>query len=382
MLASIGPTLDVLADQVGSTLGQIGILFTANSLGYIAGSLAAGRAYERLRGTTVLAGSLISMAALTALIPLAGSLWMLLLLLGLIGISIGLIDVGGNTLLIWLFGREVPPHMNVLHLAFGIGAVLSPLIIDRFAVATGSATDAFYLFAALMIPTALWVYRTASPDRPAEAAAGGSFDVVRRYAWFVGALAFLFFLHVGSELSFGGWIFSYGEETGVGAETTARILNSVFWAGLVFGRLVAIPLSRRLRPATMLQIDLIGALSSLILIQIASGWSWSIWIGTFGFGMAIASMFASCINFASERIPMTSHVTAVFLVGGSAGSMSLPWLVGRLFESHGPEWLIYVAGGAMVIGILLFSAILARAPAATDSEGSSPVASGTDGRSD
>ena len=119
MLASIGPTLDVLADQVGSTLGQIGILFTANSLGYIAGSLASGRAYEKLRGTGVLGGALLSMAALTALIPPAGSLWVLLLLLALIGICIGLIDVGGNTLLIWLFGREVPPHMNVLHLAFG-----------------------------------------------------------------------------------------------------------------------------------------------------------------------------------------------------------------------------------------------------------------------
>lgn len=375
MLASIGPSLDVLANQVGSTLGQIGILFTANSLGYIAGSLAAGRAYERLRGTTVLAGALIAMATLTALIPVAGSLWLLLVLLAVIGISIGLIDVGGNTLLIWLFGRDVPPHMNVLHLAFGIGAVLSPLIIDRFAAATGDAADAFFLFAALMIPTGIWLYRTPSPGQPRETLATGSFEVVRRHAWFVGALAVLFFLHVGSEVSFGGWIFSYGEETGVGAETTARILNSTFWAGLVFGRVLAIPVSQRLSPARMLQIDLVGALASLVFIEVASGWSGAIWVGTFGFGMAVASMFASCITFAGARIPTTSHVTAVFLVGGSAGSMTLPWLVGRLFESQGPEWLIYITGGAMVIGIVLFRAIAARAPDESVDVESAPTAS-------
>ena len=176
----------------------------------------------------------------------------------------------------------------------------------------------------------------------------------------------VFFMHVGSELSFGGWVFSYAEETGVGPETTARILNSVFWAGLVFGRVVAIPLSRWLRPAAMLEIDFIGALASLALVGFVSGWSASIWIGTFGFGISIASMFASCINFAGERIPMTSHVTAVFLVGGSAGSMTLPWLVGRMFESRGPEWMVYIVGAAMVIAFTLFSVILARAPASHD----------------
>jgi MFS family permease len=39
MLASIGPNLDSLAFNSTSTTDEIAILFTANSLGYIAGSL-------------------------------------------------------------------------------------------------------------------------------------------------------------------------------------------------------------------------------------------------------------------------------------------------------------------------------------------------------
>lgn len=373
MLSSIGPSLDVLADQSGSTLSRISILFTANSLGYITGSLLGGRLYERRDGTGILAVALASMAVLTALIPVAGSLGLLVVLFAIIGISIGLVDVGGNTLLVWLFGSEVPPYMNTLHLGFGIGAFLSPLIIDRFAVITGNAANAFYLFAILMVPVAVWVYRTPSPHPPETIGTERSFDVIRRHTVWLGAIAVLFFMHVGAELSFGGWIFSYADELGVGAETTSRVLNSMFWGGLVLGRLIAIPLSRRLSPTSMLQLDLAGALVSLGLLAFAADWPASVWIGTVGFGMSVASMFATCINYAGERITITSHVTALFLIGGSAGSMSMPWLVGQLFESRGPEWMVYIVGAASVAAVVLFAGIRATAPPArpqlTTSEG-------------
>ncbi len=363
ILASIGPTLDALGDQSGSTLSQVSILFTANSLGYIAGSLAAGRTYARLTGTTVLAATLVAMAALTAFIPLSGTLWLLIGLFAVIGVAVGLIDVGCNTLLVWLYRSEVPPYMNTLHLAFGIGAVMSPLIIDRFAVVADDATAAFWLFAVLMMPVALWIYRTPSPRQPADAMQGDGSPVVRRYRWFLGVTAIFFFMHVGAELSFAGWIFSYAEELGK-PETTARILNSLFWGGLVLGRLAAIPMSRRLTPARMLQIDLAGAIASIGVMALLPDWSMSIWVGTIGFGASVASMFASSINFAEQRMTITSHVTALFLVGGSAGSMSLPWIVGQYFDSRGPESMVYVVAGASLAAAVLF--VIMRSVAARD----------------
>ena len=71
---------------------------------------------------------------------------------------------------------------------------------------------------------------------------------------------------------------------------------------------------------------------------------------------------------------MTSHVTAVFLVGGSAGSMTLPWLIGRLFDTRGPDWMIYTVGIAMTFALVLFAMIQKRAPSRDSSSG---TASGT-----
>jgi len=370
MLASIGPTLDALGDKSGSTTGQISILFTFNSLGYITGSLLAARLYARLRGNSVLAVALVWMAGLTATIPLLDSLWLMIVVFTLIGLSIGLIDVGGNTLLVWLFRKDVPPYMNALHLAFGVGAFLCPLIVDRFAVATDDATNAYLLFAALMIPVAIWLTRVPTPDSPSETAATAGSALVRRYAFFLGLMGLLFFMHVGAELAFGGWIFSYADKLDIGGSTTARVLNSAFWGGLVVGRLIAIPLSTRLSPRAMLQLDLVSAAGFLAVIGFLPDWSPALWIGTIGFGMAIASVFATCINFAQQRMPLPSQVMAVFMVGGSLGSMTLPWLAGQLFDRRGPETLIWLVGGAIVAALALFMWIRARAPRVTTAAGS------------
>ncbi len=171
MLTAIGPSLDALQAQTGSTTQAIALLFTANSLGYIAGSLLAGRLYARFPGNRVLSGSLLVLAVLAVTIPTVGSLGLLVVVFVVIGIPLGVMDVGGNTLLVWLFRDEVPPYMNALHLSFGVGALAGPLVFDRFAVTTGNASFTFWLFAVLMLPVAAWLATLATPDSPPDAAA-------------------------------------------------------------------------------------------------------------------------------------------------------------------------------------------------------------------
>jgi FHS family Na+ dependent glucose MFS transporter 1 len=272
-----------------------------------------------------------------------------------IGVAIGLVDVGGNTLLVRLFRADAPPYMNALHLAFGFGAFLCPLIVDRFEVVTDDAATAFWAFAAAIVPVALWQLRVPSPAVPADGEGDAApANVLRRYAFFLTLLAALFVMHVGAELAFGGWIFSYADELQIGGTTTARVLNSVFWGGLVVGRIIGIPLSLRLSSRAMLQLDLVGAGASLALIGFLPDWSPALWIGTAIFGMAIASMFATCINYTGEHMPMSSEVMAILVVGAGVGSMTLPWVTGQLFDRQGPESMLWVVGAAVAAAFMLF----------------------------
>jgi predicted MFS family arabinose efflux permease len=74
MLAVPGPTLDALSDNAGSTIGEIGVIFTANGLGFVLGALIAGRLYEKFDGNRLLTASLLVMAGAAVFVPNAGSL--------------------------------------------------------------------------------------------------------------------------------------------------------------------------------------------------------------------------------------------------------------------------------------------------------------------
>lgn len=359
-LSALGPTLPALAGQTSSTLSQISILFTANSLGYIVGSLLGSRLYDRRPGQPILAVTLTGMALLIFAIPVIPNRWLLVTDFALIGLGMGVLDVGGNTLIVWLFGREVGPYMNALHLSFGVGAFLSPILIDRVVVLTGGIRWAYWALALLIVPVAYWMTRIPSPVRSDEETVPGAPVKARTpaYALLVLMIAMLMFMHVGAELSFGGWIFSYAVATGIGPETTARLLNSLYWGALAAGRLIAVPLAIRLQPRAMLLLDLIGMVVSIGIIAFFPQWPPAVWIGTLGFGIFIASMFATTINFTDHHMPITGSVTGFLLVGANVGSMTLPWVIGQFFESVGPQVMVTIIGLDVVAALVLFGVIL------------------------
>ena len=54
-LSFFGPALPTLRDQTGATLGQLGLVFAAQSVGGLVGSIVAGRLYRRLGGPHLIA---------------------------------------------------------------------------------------------------------------------------------------------------------------------------------------------------------------------------------------------------------------------------------------------------------------------------------------
>jgi FHS family Na+ dependent glucose MFS transporter 1 len=247
-----------------------------------------GRLFDRTPGHPVMAAGLILMAAMLGLAPLAPLLGLLFLVFLILGMAQAAVDVGGNTLLVWIYGDEVPPFMSGLHFFFGLGAFLSPLIIALAVTPGGGITWAYWALAILMLPVAIWLLRLPSPAIQGDTETGVSRVVDHKL---LALLVVFFFLHVGAELSFGGWIFDYAVALGLTtSSTSAYLLNSAFWGALTLGRLLAIPAAIRLRPSTILLGGLVGCLVSLVVIL---GWpasSVAVWLGTVGMGLSIAPM--------------------------------------------------------------------------------------------
>jgi FHS family Na+ dependent glucose MFS transporter 1 len=359
MSAILGPTLPGLAAQTRTTLSGISVLFAAKSIGYIAGSLLSGRLYDRLPGHPILALAVLLSTASLILIPFTPLLWLLFVVIFMIGVAEAAIDVGGNTLLVWVFGEKVGPYMNGLHFMFGAGAAIAPLIVARVILFSGGITWTFWVLALLVFPAALWVWRVPSPG--AHAAARTAQEDRVNYV-LVALIAAFFFLYVGAEVGFGSWVFTYATTLKLADEATAAYLTSAFWGALTAGRLLAIPLAARLRPRTILAMDLAGCLLSVGLALLWPGSTVAIWLAAVGAGLFMASVFPTLLSFAERRIVITGRITSLFFVGGSLGAMFLPWLIGQLFERVGPWVTMATVFGALLLNTVVFVVLMIYAP--------------------
>ncbi|MGD9405195.1 MAG: MFS transporter [Anaerolineae bacterium] len=372
--ASLGPTLSGLAEQTNTQLDAISFLFTAHALGYMLGSFFGGRLYDRVPGHPLMAGMLALVAAMLALIPLVPALWLLTVAWLLLGVGGGALDVGGNTLIVWVHGRKVGPFMNALHFFFGVGSFLAPVIVGQALTLSGGISWGYWLLALLVLPVALWLLRVPSPSSPnrmphdTQQSGSNAEDALRSELQqtttgrgkIVLLIALLLLFYVGAESAFGGWIYTFAIALDLSDAATAAYLTSAFWGALTFGRLVSIPLAARYRPCSILLADLLGCLASVSVILLWPTSALAVWLGALGLGFAMASIFPTAISLAERRIPITGQVTGWFLVAASIGAMSIPWLIGQLFEPLGPPsvmWVILLdlAAGLLVLGILLRS---------------------------
>ncbi len=353
--ASLGPTLPELASQTGTQLDQISLLFTARSLGYLLGAFGGGRLYDRLPAHPLMAVALVFMAAGMTVVPLVPLLGVLAFTLLLIGLGQGMLDVGGNTLLVWIHGKRVGPLMNGLHFFFGVGAFLAPIVVAQMVVITGGTAAAYWLIALLIILLALWLLRLPGPRPPAHTSRAAPPSLDHRLVWLI---VLFFVLYVGAEVGFGGWIFSYALESGVMRESIAAYITSAFWAAFAFSRLLSIPAAVRLRPATILFLNLFGALGSLAFFLIWPESRLALWVGALGFGMSIAAIFPTMLSLAAKWVPLTGRITGYFFLGANLGGMSLPWLIGQFFEGVGPQSMIWILLIDLLLAALLLGAML------------------------
>jgi len=345
--AVLGPTLGDLAENTQTQLSQVSLLFTATSLGYLLGSFFSGRLYDRAPGHPVMAAGLFVLAAMLGLAPLAPLLWLLVATFVVLGVAQAAVDVGGNTLLVWIHGDKVPPFMNGLHFCFGLGAFLTPIIVNQSDLLSQDITWAFWALALFMLPVAVWLLRLTSPTGQSDSEDGSARQADHRL---LALMVVFFFLHVGAEMSYGGWVATYAENTGLVSESGARYVNSAFWGAFTLSRLMSIPVAFRFRPGAILLGGLLGCVGSLAVILLWPDSLTALWVGSIGMGISIAPMFPTSISLAERRMAITGQVTGWFLVGASIGSMSIPLLIGQLFEPIGPQ---------VVIAIILIDVILA-----------------------
>jgi MFS transporter, FHS family, Na+ dependent glucose transporter 1 len=358
--AIVGPSLPHLAENTGTLINEISALFLTRSTGYFIGSWIAGHLYDRFAGHRVLSFGLILTIVMLILIPELSVLWLLTLVMLMLGLAEGIIDVGGNALLVWVHRDGVGPYITALHSFFGVGSFLAPIFIAQSLLMRGDIDLGYWLVAALIVPVVIWIGRLDSPVSPAKThqrKSEGESSLRSALIPILGTVLLLF-LYVGVEMGFGGWVYTYALEMGLANQSEAAYITSAYWGAFTVFRFLSIILARYMRPRTMLFADLIGGLISVGIILLWPHSNTALWLGSIMLGACLASVFPTAITLAERRTTLTAQITSWFFIGGGLGSMFFPWFMGQIFTSVSPQSTMVTLLAILALAILLLFGIV------------------------
>jgi len=348
VIASLGPTLPGLAANTGIALASIGILFSTRSFGYLLGSLLGGVLYDRLRGNDVLAAAALLSALILWNVPVIAVFIVLAIAFLMVGFAQGSTDVGCNMQISHIYKHKAGPYINAMFFMAGVGGFLTPLLLGALTLAQG-----YRLLAIALLPIALWMLLTPSPVVEKHKHADGEGAPLSILLLF----ASLAFIYIGSEVSFGGWIFTYFQASHLGSEALGYKINSLFYLAITFGRLLAIPLTARFATRRVLWMYLVGAAGSIAVMFAFHAQPWSVWIGTAGLGLSLAAAFPTTFAYVGKRVHFTGRQTGVVWAIASAGAMILPWGIGKAMGEMAPLVMMGILLALWLIALGLFWAL-------------------------
>lgn len=132
----------------------------------------------------------------------------------------------------------------------------------------------------------------------------------------------------------------------------AGYLPSLFWGFITLGRLISIPVSYRMKPATMVFINVVGVLITFLLLLIFSSSVVFLFVGTASLGLFLSSTFPSMLAYTEDILQYKGCATTVLVTGAGIGEMVLQLLVGSIIHDRG-SYSFLVCG--MIFGCLAFT---------------------------
>ncbi len=334
----VGAAVPEILRTFAWSYSDMGAVMASGAIGYFTSTLLCGILLRRWGPRPVLVCGLILQAAGLAAFGQTPSFWLNLLALALFGLGEGASEVVTNFSLVRIEYSGRSNLMNFIHSAFTAGAIGGPLVVGLLIERGLPWQHAFEGLAAISVLMAIAFWLQPSVEAPAtgaQRAQAALVDLLRQPLMAFLALAIL--LYVGVEIGVSNWIAEYFvQKLGTSAAMGAYMV-SVFWLGLLVGRLATAALYRSEDQETLLIASCALATLALALALLDLGFAWTA-ACFFTSGMGFASIYPVVVvlagrHFASEQ----GLAIAIISTGGGIGSFAFPFAIAALADYWGIE---------------------------------------------
>jgi MFS transporter, FHS family, glucose/mannose:H+ symporter len=337
-LASLGPLLDHMMRDLGVPLERGGLvsggLFAGASLGLIVLNLALARVSAK--SALCVGNALMGLGFMFGGLA-AHSLWALFLAYLVVGLG-GAISTTASWM--WL-SAHIKENMAASALAmilyFGLGMIVVPVVVGQaidlgatwrwvLAIEGGISLLSAVIFAfmpLLDIPDRQSVrfshLKTAATHEP----------------WLLLGIVGASFMYTGAESVINVWLPKFQIDVFSSNDTWASLSVTLFWAGLVVGRLAFIPFTKRY-PATRLLLVCMAVMAAFsVALALAPSQAVAL-VMAVGAGLGASASYGLISSY-GQHYPewQSSVVVSLFILSGSVGSVALPYVLGPLARAAG-----------------------------------------------
>jgi MFS transporter, FHS family, glucose/mannose:H+ symporter len=369
----LGPLLPALSTKWSLNYTQAGSLFTVQFLASTVGVTLSGFFVSRWGFRFAIKAGLLAMAVGVASLPYSSRV-LGSACIGLYGLGFGIAVPAANLLVAEVHKFQRSAALNLLNFSWSVGAVACPFLVAA-AVRAHHVPILLAAFAGLLFIVTLGI--AAMPSRIVEprtnrgndAQSVPPVDLSRsdlsksdlRESWSsnsVVLLATLFFLYVGVENSFGGWIASYAKSLGTLSLELALMSSSFFYSALMVGRWLASLVLKRVEEVTLARAGLLTACAGMTCLLLSRA-SLGVLAGASVTGLGLAAVYPITISLLSREFgDAASQMGSIMFTMANLGGAFLPWLVGYFssrFSSVRAGMVVPLVAGAAMCGLYLMN---------------------------
>lgn len=351
----MGNLMPFLRETYDISYARAGFLLSLPSWGNLASVFLTGYlpTYIGRRKTVLLTSVWMALAFILVVFGIGGAT-LLPLACVMIGIARGGNSNFSNTMMSTLTGDRAAVGYNLLHGAFAVGAVLSPLAL----VACSSRNENGWkiMGGGIVVLCIIQVIVYAKMALPAEKITGSIKSVDKSFlkskSFWLGSAILFFYISV--EYAICNWLVTYFKDSGYLSANVSQMMTSLLWVVMFIGRMGGAYLVGRVPRKALLVADGVG-LTAFFLLVFFSRSQTPIFIGIMGVGLFMATIYTTALALGTEKIRGNDLGVSNMVLIGSFGGIITPALVGMVAEEAG----IHAGMGVVVcVTVLLLITIL------------------------
>ncbi len=359
-IVSVGPLLDSMMTDLGVSLSRGGLISAGLFLGNVSGIVVLNTAMARVPvKRTLIGGAILQGASLIAAGLATVDLWTLLVAYLFVGFSGALLNA---TCWMWQSAhmkKNAAAAALKMILFFGLAMMIVPLVLGMVLDAGADWRWILVVEGGLSLLTASVIAVFPLLDIPGRRNVRAT-QFKEVFSHNLGLLLGMMgagFTYVGAEMTMNVWLPKFQIDVFEAGDTWASLSVTLFWAGLIVGRLIVMALTRRFAASRLLLLcacimAVFTVAVALVPSQVAS------LVLTVGAGLGASASYGLIGSF-SGRFPgwQSSVASSLFVLSGGIGSITFPYIMGPLADSAGFQIaLAALAVPAIIYG--LFSLLI------------------------